>query len=118
MLLEWGKGEVEGEGHRCVLRPRGERACVASDTSSEVIVPSGRVMQGTAGGGRRGDGEGLGLVGALSWAGLFLSLAAGIRAMIPWLPELSVLPEPWLDLHTLPSHTGRVSQCMVKNPGP
>lgn len=109
---------MEEEGHHCGLRPCTERAHMALDTSSEVTVPSGCVMQVTGDGSRRGGGEGLGLVGALSWAGLFLSLAAGIWAMNPLLPELPLLPEPWLDFHTLPSHTGRVSQCMVKNPGP
>lgn len=71
-----------------------------------------------AGHSRRGGGEGSGLVGALSQARLFLSLTDEIWAMHPLLPELPLLPEPWLDFHTLPSHTGRVSQCMVKNPGP
>lgn len=94
-----------------MLRPCRQCAHVTLDTISEVIV-----LQGVSC--RRGDGEGLGLVGALNWAGLFLSLAAGMWAMLPLFPEPPLLPEPWLDVHTLPSHTGRVSQCMVKNPGP
>lgn len=102
------------EGHHCVLRPCRGHAHVALDTSRGHCPL--RVCH--AGHSRRGGGEGSGLVGALSQARLFLSLTAEIWAMHPLLPELPLLPEPWLDFHTLPSHTGRVSQCMVKNPGP
>lgn len=41
---------------------------------------------------RRGDGEGFWLVGAFSFARLFLSLAAGIWATHPLHPELSIAP--------------------------
>lgn len=73
-------------------------------------------MQVKAVSSRMGDGEGFWLVGVFSFARLFSSLAGGIWATHPLHPELSLAP--WLDFHTLPSHTGRVSQCMVKNPGP
>lgn len=66
----------------------------------------------------KGEGEGFGLVGAFSLARLLLSLAAGIWAHTRCVQSFLLLPDPWLDFHTLPSHTRRVSQCMVKNPGP
>ena len=72
--------------------PCGVGHCCRGHGLSQTLSTSGCAMQVKGVCSRRGNGEGFWLVGAFSFARLFLSLAVGIWATHSLHPELSLAP--------------------------